>query len=149
MDYAYVANGAVVEGPCVLPKNWRNISNLDKMSTSQLTANGWLRYYKYMPSSVGPNQKVELDEVEVLSDRVIAHYIAVDKSQEEIDQETAEAWAQIRRQRNQLLLACDWTQLADSSADKESWSSYREALRNVPQSFINPGDVVWPTPPTT
>lgn len=149
MDYAYVSDGAVVEGPCPLPVNWRHISNLNKLGSSQLAAIGWLPYQKSIPSSIGSNQKLELDDVQVLEDKVVAIYVAVDKSQAEIDQETEQAWAYIRRQRNQLLAACDWTQLSDANVDKELWSIYRQSLRDVPQNFINPGDVVWPIPPTT
>jgi hypothetical protein len=30
-----------------------------------------------------------------------------------------------------LLAACDWTQLPDSPADKETWATYRQALRDL------------------
>jgi hypothetical protein len=42
MNYGYVENGQVVEGPIRLPRSWRNISGLDKMSTPSLQALGWL-----------------------------------------------------------------------------------------------------------
>lgn len=40
--YAYVEDGAVVEGPMALPINWRNTSGLDRLNTAELRALGWL-----------------------------------------------------------------------------------------------------------
>lgn len=40
--YAYVENGAVVEGPMALPINWRNVSGLDRLGAAELRALGWL-----------------------------------------------------------------------------------------------------------
>ena len=49
--------------------------------------------------------------------------------------------------RNELLSACDWTQLPDSPADHEAWAAYRQALRDVPAQEGFPWDVVWPEMP--
>jgi hypothetical protein len=56
-------------------------------------------------------------------------------------------WDEVRANRNALLLECDWTQLSDSPADKASWATYRQSLRDVTSSFETPDEVVWPTPP--
>jgi hypothetical protein len=56
-------------------------------------------------------------------------------------------WARIRYQRNQLLLACDWTQVADSTADKAAWATYRQALRDLPTKNADPKKIKFPTPP--
>jgi hypothetical protein len=53
----------------------------------------------------------------------------------------------IRSQRNNFLLASDWTQLADSSVDKEAWAAYRQQLRDLPASNTNPRLIVFPTLP--
>lgn len=59
-----------------------------------------------------------------------------------------EAQAQsVRAQRDQLLLACDWTQLSDSPVDPLPWSAYRQELRDVPQQAGFPWTVVWPVSP--
>ena len=60
------------------------------------------------------------------------------------DAEQAKA---IREQRNTKLSECDWTQLADSSADKTTWATYRQALRNVPSQDGFPWTIEWPTQP--
>lgn len=56
-------------------------------------------------------------------------------SEEEIQSAKDSAMAQIRGQRNSLLLACDWTQIADSTADKTAWATYRTALRDLPSTI--------------
>ena len=65
---------------------------------------------------------------------------------EERDVVIAEQWALVRRQRNQLLLDSDWTQLADSPADKTAWAAYRQALRDITQQ-ADPFNLVWPVAP--
>lgn len=55
-----------------------------------------------------------------------------------------------RIQRNQLLKASDWTQLADApftSEQRQLWTTYRQALRDLPSQTGYPRSIVWPTPP--
>lgn len=61
--------------------------------------------------------------------------------------ESSLIWADVRRERDRLLTACDWTQVADAPVDAAAWAAYRQALRDVPQDYASPDDVVWPTPP--
>jgi len=53
----------------------------------------------------------------------------------------------VRLRRNELLADSDWTQLADSSADKAAWATYRQALRDLPQQVGFPNNVTWPVAP--
>jgi hypothetical protein len=53
----------------------------------------------------------------------------------------------IRNWRNPELASCDWTQLADSTADKTAWATYRQALRDLPASNKDPKKIVFPTKP--
>jgi len=55
---------------------------------------------------------------------------------------------EVRFQRNALLRESDWTQVADAPVDKQSWATYRQTLRGVPQQEGFPDNVIWPTPPT-
>ena len=53
-----------------------------------------------------------------------------------------------RRTRNSLLTESDWTQMPDySGANKESWATYRQALRDLPANTADPANPVWPTKP--
>ena len=56
-------------------------------------------------------------------------------------------WARIRYQRDQLLLACDWTQIADSASDKEAWAKYRQSLRDLPAQKTDPKKIKFPAAP--
>jgi len=57
------------------------------------------------------------------------------------------AWDSIRLERDSLLAACDWTQVADAPVDGAAWAAYRQQLRDIPQDFDSPDDVVWPEQP--
>ena len=57
------------------------------------------------------------------------------------------AWSSVRAERDALLAASDWTQVADAPVDAAAWAAYRQTLRDVPQDFASPDEVVWPTAP--
>ena len=61
--------------------------------------------------------------------------------------ETDLKWAAVRAERDRLLAASDWTQVADAPVDQAAWAAYRQQLRDIPQTFDNPDDVVWPEEP--
>ena len=56
-------------------------------------------------------------------------------------------WLLVRRERDRLLADSDWTQVADAPVNQQAWAVYRQALRDIPQDFATPGDVVWPAAP--
>ena len=58
----------------------------------------------------------------------------------------------VRAQRNGMLSSCDWTQLGDAALGDhtaEEWATYRQALRDVPQTYSRVSEVVWPMDPPT
>ena len=59
----------------------------------------------------------------------------------------AEQAANVRSTRNEKLSDCDWTQLADSTADKAAWATYRQALRDITAQAGFPWTVTWPDAP--
>jgi hypothetical protein len=56
-------------------------------------------------------------------------------------------WDDIRKKRDDLLALSDWTQLSDAPVDQTAWATYRKVLRDIPQSYANPADVVFPGTP--
>ena len=50
----------------------------------------------------------------------------------------------MRADRNKRLAESDWTQVADSSANKATWATYRQALRDVPAQSGFPWNITWP-----
>jgi len=70
------------------------------------------------------------------------------ESQADIDYELFIA---LRKSRDELLAASDWTQSPDSplsEAQQQSWRDYRQALRDLPENTTDPLNPTWPTPPT-
>ena len=59
----------------------------------------------------------------------------------------AEQATQVRASRTQLLKDSDWTQIADSTADKAAWATYRQALRDISAQSSFPWDITWPDAP--
>jgi len=59
----------------------------------------------------------------------------------------AEQAANVRNQRTEKLKDCDWTQIADSTADKAVWATYRQALRDITAQSGFPWTITWPTQP--
>ena len=57
------------------------------------------------------------------------------------------AWDAVRAERDRLLAASDWTQVADAPVDAEAWATYRQTLLDIPQDFASPDAVVWPPAP--
>lgn len=69
-----------------------------------------------------------------------------------IEAEAAEIdarWRRIRSRRNELLSACDWTQLPDAKLGpvaKREWADYRQELRDITRQ-PDPDAVTWPQRP--
>ena len=64
-----------------------------------------------------------------------------------VDEQAAD---RVRGTRNTKLSESDWTQLADtqlSEAVAAEWTTYRQALRDIPASEGFPHDVTWPEQP--
>jgi hypothetical protein len=54
----------------------------------------------------------------------------------------------LRNARNDRLKSSDWTQGADVPDDiKLAWQPYRQALRNITETYSNLDEVIWPTKP--
>ena len=61
-----------------------------------------------------------------------------------------EKWNAIRTLRDILIKKTDWTQVGDSAltvVEQDEFTTYRQALRELPQSTNNPDDIVWPVKP--
>jgi hypothetical protein len=147
MNYCFVENNVIADGPRALPKSWRNISGLDQMDNDGLRELGWLP----VRLEEGDVQEKFVGSVfailpsEVVETKIWRAYTA--EEQAEIDTQKA---AQVRRERNTKLTECDWTQLNDTPLDnaaKIQWTAYRQALRDVPDQAGFPFDVNWPSVP--
>ena len=61
------------------------------------------------------------------------------------------SWAIIRKKRDFLLRTTDWTMTTGCTVDQAAWAAYRQALRDIPQTYKVAGysAVKWPTTPST
>ena len=60
----------------------------------------------------------------------------------------AHKWKVVRKKRDDLLIASDWTKGADvPKSIKSSWTTYRQALRDVPTQS-DPDNITWPNKPS-
>lgn len=64
-----------------------------------------------------------------------------------VDQIIVTTWEIIRNKRDRLLTSSDYTQMPDWPGDKAAWATYRQLLRDIPQTYSSPEEVVWPTAP--
>ena len=58
----------------------------------------------------------------------------------------------VRSRRNGMLRNTDWTQIGDAALGDhtaEEWATYRQSLRDVPQTYSRVSEVVWPNDPPT
>jgi len=59
----------------------------------------------------------------------------------------AEKATAVRNTRTEKLKDSDWTQIADSTADKAAWATYRQALRDITGQAGFPWTITWPESP--
>ena len=58
----------------------------------------------------------------------------------------------VRGQRDGQLRGSDWTQIGDATLGDhtaEDWQTYRQTLRDIPQTYSRMSEVVWPEDPPT
>ena len=87
------------------------------------------------------------DGVEQIDGQWFTKYSVADMDAEAIAAKDAEQAKSVREQRNTKLAECDWTQLADSTADKAAWAIYRQALRDITLQSGFPWEIQWPVAP--
>lgn len=150
MKYCYVKNGVIERGPMSLPKNWEDISNFNLLGQQELLSRGWYPH-RFVAANVPANSVITAPTFTIAQTEVIEYQNYRAKTQQEISADTQNAWESIRKKRNKMLQECDWTQVSDApltQQKKDEWVTYRQELRNIPESFANPSEVIWPTPPT-
>lgn len=74
-------------------------------------------------------------------------FSAAISAEDRLAAEAARAAAGARKQRDRLIAASDWTQVADAPVDREAWATYRQALRDITDQDGFPHQIDWPEPP--
>lgn len=108
------------------------------------------------PPNITELQRVDYDGVQLINGQWKDVWSIHPKYDDVTEQETWEAewlesrWDIVRSERDVLLLQSDWTQLADcplSTEQKALWVTYRQDLRDVPQTQTDPLNIIWPSTP--
>jgi hypothetical protein len=93
-------------------------------------------------------ENVDVDKLRMRYAYYDGSIVTYTKSQSNIDAE--EKWVELRRNRDELLLASDFTQIPDSpltAAKKLEWQVYRQAVRDLPDNVVDVFNPIYPTPP--
>lgn len=97
---------------------------------------------------------ITLVDLAEFADIIEAHGVLL--AEKEAEKEAADqsrqdylaSWDYIRDQRASIIAKSDWTQLDDSPLKgNQAWLDYRQALRDITETFDSPVDVVWPIQP--
>lgn len=87
------------------------------------------------------------DGVEQTGGKWYTKWSVADMDQEAKDALDTTQAASMRKQRDEKLAECDWTQVADSTVDKAAWATYRQALRDITTQEGFPWTITWPDAP--
>ena len=128
--YAHVKDGSI-DYMGSLPKSWGNVSNLhlSNGNDAYLKTIGWLPLVETNVTPIG-NQTFDTDVVTIEADRVTLVHRVRKMTSEEISQRDASHISHLREQRDEKLVASDWTQAPDyptplTDAKKSEWATYR------------------------
>jgi len=152
--YAHVKEDGSVDYLGGLPKSWGNVSNLHLSNgdDSYLKTIGWLPLVEINVTPTA-NQTFDTDVITAEADRVTLVHRVRDMTAAEIVERDASHMSHLREQRDEKLVASDWTQAPDypsplADAKKAEWETYRQSLRDLPATAdMTTWPDVWPTEP--
>jgi hypothetical protein len=131
MFIAKVENGQVIN-----VVDYRDVFGSSIPTDEQLVENSYVRVNLFREHD-RLTQKL-ITATPVLEGGWVYTVAVAEMTAEEIQSAKDSAMANIRGRRNQLLKDCDWTQIADCTADKTAWATYRQALRDLPATITEP-----------
>lgn len=87
------------------------------------------------------------DGVEQIDGKWYTKYSVADMDDEAKTAKDTEQAASVRNTRTEKLKDSDWTQLSDSTVNKNAWATYRQALRDITAQSGFPWTITWPEQP--
>ena len=152
MSYVLVNDSnAIVEYPYSIAKLKENNkkTSFPKGELSTEVLNSFNVYYvdETYPINVPVTQKTVMADTPVYSDNCwyITH-VAVDRTDEEMENEKEGVRNGIDQRRYNKLSTSDWMANSDVTMTAE-WATYRQALRDITAQAGYPLDITWPRPP--
>ncbi|UOF80694.1 phage tail assembly chaperone protein [Caudoviricetes sp.] len=150
--FALIENGAVKQYPYsigALKRSRPNTSFPHVVSDSVMAEFGALRVFFSTQPEVTATQVLE-EATPVFStedQRWTQVWTVRDMTTDEVSQQAASKAAEVRQQRDALLVSSDWTQVLDAPVDQAAWATYRQALRDITTQTGFPQVVEWPISP--
>lgn len=94
-----------------------------------------------LESFINDNLQTIFKEVEALKEII---------NESDVLLEADASWDVVRKKRDFLLKSTDWTLVPGATVDQSAWASYRQVLRDLPQTYGNFGldKLVWPQKPS-
>jgi hypothetical protein len=142
------SNGLIIEYPVDnLRARYPNVSLPADLTIGSNLPSGYV-YVHESPQPIGTwDQNVLEGNPAQVGDMWVQTWEVQSASEYEQAQRTDNKAVEVRNIRNNKLTQSDWTQLSDSPADKVSWATYRQALRDISGQPGFPWDVAWPVEP--
>lgn len=133
--YALVQEGQIVQGPVALPKNWGNVSGLNKLDNAALKTLGWLPWrFVEIQAEVLTGSTVEIFEDEVVETQTGRNKTPeeIAAEQEEWRRSTSVTPLQIRRALRQVGLLDEVQNFVENSSAeiREAWEYAIQIDRN-------------------
>lgn len=151
MNYIHAENSIVIEYPYSIDKMRSDNPQTSfplEMSAEELAEWGVFAVEEQDPPSYSEQtESIELQPPALVNGVWIRSWLVTKASLEEINSRTIKQAATIRKQRNGVLTATDYTQLVDypgSDIQKQILTQFRQALRDIPQQTGFPWNVIWP-----
>jgi hypothetical protein len=146
--YTKINNGVVEKYPYSigeLRKDNPNTSFPKEPSESLLASYGVLRVTPTDRPQVSHTKNVKEITPVNLQGKWTQKWEVTNASADEISVRTEEKSAEVRAERDYRLASCDWTQGKDISDEvSATWTTYRQALRDIPSQPGFPFDINWP-----
>jgi hypothetical protein len=142
--YYIVTDNTIIDGPTLLPAQFQ------LTPPEELVKLGWYQVIQNMPETFKERTEVLNGPILEIGDGfVTATYTKRDKTEEEMNATITAEWKPIREERNKLLAETDYITMADrwstlTDEEKTAWATYRQALRDIPQTFDSIWTVVFP-----
>lgn len=145
--FAHVKEDGTVDHRGSLPKNWRNVSGLNKSAEdlSFLQSLNWLPYSE-VEVALEANDVRNGEDLVITADSVTSTQLKRAMTDDEIAERLTGQWENLRFERNFLLTETDWMATSDRTIS-DAETAYRQALRDLPANTTDPANPTWPTKP--
>lgn len=119
--------------------------------TSAVSHEEYAKVYDGVIPSYTTTQYIEEDAPVFVNNQYQRNWVVKNYTDDQVASREANALAvasnSVRAERNTLLSASDWTQVADAPVDQAAWATYRQALRDITTQTDFPWSVTWPVAP--